>query len=98
MLEVARALVADPSARLVAPVVFAFNGGEETFSQARCLPLVQSCVKGKHVEAAASFPLTSQMWQSSRQCHTAAPQLNQGGDIRSSGGLLQAAHYCARAN
>ena len=34
MLEVARALVADPSVRLVAPVVFLFDGGEETFSQA----------------------------------------------------------------
>lgn len=34
MLEVARVLVADPSIRLVAPVVFLFDGGEETFSQA----------------------------------------------------------------
>lgn len=34
MLEVARVLVADPSIRLVAPIVFLFDGGEETFSQA----------------------------------------------------------------
>lgn len=34
MLEVARALVVDPGVRLVAPVVFLFDGGEETFSQA----------------------------------------------------------------
>lgn len=34
MLEAARVLVADPSVRLVAPVVFLFDGGEETFSQA----------------------------------------------------------------
>lgn len=35
MLEAARTLVADKSVKLVAPVVFAFNGGEETFSQVR---------------------------------------------------------------
>ena len=34
MLEVARVLVADPAIRLVAPIVFLFDGGEETFSQA----------------------------------------------------------------
>ena len=34
MLETARLLVADPSIKLVAPIVFVFNGGEETFSQA----------------------------------------------------------------
>jgi acetylornithine deacetylase/succinyl-diaminopimelate desuccinylase-like protein len=34
MLEVARALAADPGVRLAAPVVFLFDGGEETFSQA----------------------------------------------------------------
>lgn len=30
MLEVARTLVADPETRLAAPLVFLFNGGEET--------------------------------------------------------------------
>lgn len=34
MLELARTLVANPSIRLAAPVVFLFNGGEETLSQA----------------------------------------------------------------
>ncbi len=33
MLEVARTLVADRSIKLVAPIVFLFDGGEETFSQ-----------------------------------------------------------------
>ena len=54
MLEAARALVADPSVTLVAPVVFVFNGGEETFSQARrrnssaaaSPALLQCCVPG----------------------------------------------------
>ena len=32
-LEVARALVADPAARLAAPAIFLLNGGEETFCQ-----------------------------------------------------------------
>lgn len=34
MLELARTLVANPAHRLAAPVVFLFNGGEETLSQA----------------------------------------------------------------
>lgn len=33
-LEMARAMLADPALELPAPVVFAFNGGEETLSQA----------------------------------------------------------------
>lgn len=32
-LEVARALVADPTARLAAPAIFLLNGAEETFCQ-----------------------------------------------------------------
>ena len=34
MLEAARVLVTAPTTKLRAPVVFLFNGGEETFSQA----------------------------------------------------------------
>ena len=34
MLELARTFVANPSLKLAAPVVFLFNGGEETLSQA----------------------------------------------------------------
>ena len=33
-LEMARTIIADPSFSLAAPVVFLFNGGEETLSQA----------------------------------------------------------------
>ncbi len=33
-IEMARAMLADPKLELPAPVVFAFNGGEETLSQA----------------------------------------------------------------
>ena len=66
MLEVARALVADPSTRLVAPVVFAFNGGEETFSQARRLTVVHACVKGGCAcRGSAMLPGDIQVWQSS---------------------------------
>ena len=34
MLETARVFIADPDIKLVAPVVFLFNGAEETLSQA----------------------------------------------------------------
>lgn len=55
MLELARTLVANPAHRLAAPLVFLFNGGEETLSQAangffassRCEPfgLVIACMQ-----------------------------------------------------